>query len=54
MKTREQEIIELTQALKALGYNIEALKIGYCGEIDNPQHVEIELELIRFRDTTPD
>jgi hypothetical protein len=54
MKTREQEIIELTQALKALGYNIEALKIGYCGEIDNPQHLEIALELIRFRDTTPD
>jgi hypothetical protein len=54
MRTREQEIIKLTQALKALGYNIEALKIGYSGEIDNPQHVEIKLELIRFRDTTPD
>jgi hypothetical protein len=54
MKTRDQEIIELTQTLKALGYNVEAMKFEHCGGIDDPQHVEVELKIIRFRDAAQD
>jgi hypothetical protein len=47
MKTREETIIELTRALKALGYDISKIKIDHCGPIDDPEHIEVALKITR-------
>jgi hypothetical protein len=48
MKTREETIVEITRALKALRFNIESMKIKHAGEMDNPQYTEIKLKIIKL------
>jgi hypothetical protein len=50
MKTREQEIIELTQALKALGYDVEKLKLEHSGSINDPGYVRIKITAFKTND----
>jgi hypothetical protein len=46
--TREETIIELARALKALGFDIESMKLKHSGEMDTPQYVEVKLKIIRL------
>jgi hypothetical protein len=48
MKTREETIIELARTLKTLGFDIEAMKLEHCGEMNDPKYVEIELKIVRY------
>jgi hypothetical protein len=47
MKTRDQEIIELTQALKSLGYDVEKLELEHSGSIDDPGFVRIKVTAVK-------
>jgi hypothetical protein len=48
-QTREEQIVELTKALAALGYSIEKLKIDYCGKLDDPDYTQVRLRIVRFK-----